>query len=60
MISFILYSNKLNIFVLIHIKNNKSMIEWDYDTLVELQKKKADFITEPLKFTDDWIEIGLL
>jgi hypothetical protein len=36
------------------------MIEWDYDTLLQLQNNKNNFITEPLKFAKDWQEIGLL
>ena len=60
MISFVLYSNKLNVFVIMHIKDKESMIEWDYDTLLRLQKSKDDFVTEPLKFADDWEEVGVL
>jgi hypothetical protein len=59
-ITFILYSNKLNVFVLLHIKEKQNVIEWDYNTLLQLQNSKADFVTEPLDFSDDWIEIGLL
>lgn len=60
MITFVLYSNKLNVFVLLHIKEKQSMIEWDYDTLLGLQMSKDDFVTEPLKFAEDWEEVGLL
>lgn len=60
MITYILYSNNLNCFVLLHITNGSSVIEWDYDTLVKLQIDKNDFITRPLAFTNDWEDIGIL
>lgn len=60
MISFVLYSNKLNVFILLHIKEKESIIEWDYDTLLQMQTNKSDFVTEPLEFADDWTEIGVL